>query len=170
MQSLIRSKSAGVTGGRGTAGAGPGRDILLQSIEKDFIRRGEYLQALRFVMEESDQVQLEINHYDVVNDHNQGISAKGLEELQRNLQDVTRVHHSDVSTFRVELEQCQHAIGEMHRASASYVSHVSFPQLGKEVDTIEHQPCEPFGTVKAFPKFTTEFLSMQGKSRCLKNQ
>ena len=26
MQSLIRSKSAGVTGGRGTAGAGPGRD------------------------------------------------------------------------------------------------------------------------------------------------
>ena len=25
MQSLIRSKSAGVTGGRGTAGAGPGR-------------------------------------------------------------------------------------------------------------------------------------------------
>ena len=28
MQSLIRSKSAGVTGGRGTAGAGPGRDLL----------------------------------------------------------------------------------------------------------------------------------------------
>ena len=28
MQSLIRSKSAGVTGGRGTAGAGPGRDFL----------------------------------------------------------------------------------------------------------------------------------------------
>ena len=28
MQSLIRSKSAGVTGGRGTAGAGPGRDPL----------------------------------------------------------------------------------------------------------------------------------------------
>ena len=27
MQSLIRSKSAGVTGGRGTAGAGPGRDL-----------------------------------------------------------------------------------------------------------------------------------------------
>ena len=26
MQALIRSKSAGVTGGRGTAGAGPGRD------------------------------------------------------------------------------------------------------------------------------------------------
>ena len=28
MQSLIRSKSAGVTGGRGTAGAGPGRVCL----------------------------------------------------------------------------------------------------------------------------------------------
>ena len=28
MQSLIRSKSAGVTGGRGTAGAGHGRDLL----------------------------------------------------------------------------------------------------------------------------------------------
>ena len=28
MRSLIRSKSAGVTGGRGTAGAGPGRDLL----------------------------------------------------------------------------------------------------------------------------------------------
>ena len=28
MQSSIRSKSAGVTGGRGTAGAGPGRDLL----------------------------------------------------------------------------------------------------------------------------------------------
>ena len=33
MQSLIRSKSAGVTGGRGTAGAGPGRDLLYQSAE-----------------------------------------------------------------------------------------------------------------------------------------
>ena len=30
MQSLIRSKSAGVTGGRGTAGAGPGRDLLYE--------------------------------------------------------------------------------------------------------------------------------------------
>ena len=28
MQSLMRSKSAGVTGGRNTAGAGPGRDLL----------------------------------------------------------------------------------------------------------------------------------------------
>ena len=28
MQSLIRSESAGVTGGRGTVGAGPGRDLL----------------------------------------------------------------------------------------------------------------------------------------------
>ena len=28
MQSLIRSKSAGVTSGRGIAGAGPGRDLL----------------------------------------------------------------------------------------------------------------------------------------------
>ena len=36
MQALIRSKSAGITGGRGTAGAGPGRDLLyLQlSLEK----------------------------------------------------------------------------------------------------------------------------------------
>ena len=34
MQSLIRSKSAGVTGGRGTAGAGPGRDLLYQSRQK----------------------------------------------------------------------------------------------------------------------------------------
>ena len=31
MQSLIRSKSAGVTGGRGTAGAGPGRGLLYGS-------------------------------------------------------------------------------------------------------------------------------------------
>ena len=31
MQSLIRSKSAGVTGGRCTAGAGPGRDLLYGS-------------------------------------------------------------------------------------------------------------------------------------------
>ena len=31
MQWLIRSKSAGVTGGRGTAGAGPGRDLLYGS-------------------------------------------------------------------------------------------------------------------------------------------
>ena len=31
MQSLIRSKPAGVTGGRGTAGAGPGRDLLYGS-------------------------------------------------------------------------------------------------------------------------------------------
>ena len=31
MKSLIRSKSAGVTGGRGTAGAGPGRDLLYGS-------------------------------------------------------------------------------------------------------------------------------------------
>ena len=31
MQSLIRNKSAGVTGGRGTAGAGPGRDLLYGS-------------------------------------------------------------------------------------------------------------------------------------------
>ena len=30
MQSLIRSKSAGITGGRGTAGAGPGRDLLYE--------------------------------------------------------------------------------------------------------------------------------------------
>ena len=31
MQSLIRSKSAEVTGERGTAGAGPGRDLLYQT-------------------------------------------------------------------------------------------------------------------------------------------
>ena len=34
MQALIRSKSAGITGGRGTAGAGPGRD-LLYSLESE---------------------------------------------------------------------------------------------------------------------------------------
>ena len=32
MQALIRSKSAGITGGRGTAGAGPGRDLLYQAL------------------------------------------------------------------------------------------------------------------------------------------
>ena len=36
MQSLIRSKSAGVAGGRGTAGAGPGRD-LLYIIKSEFL-------------------------------------------------------------------------------------------------------------------------------------
>ena len=35
MQSLIRSKSAGVTGGRGTAGAGPGRDLLYVKALRD---------------------------------------------------------------------------------------------------------------------------------------
>ena len=34
MQSLIRSKSAGVTGGRGTAGAGPGRDLLYPALKR----------------------------------------------------------------------------------------------------------------------------------------
>ena len=33
MQSLIRSKSAGVTGGRGTAGAGPGRDLHYEMLK-----------------------------------------------------------------------------------------------------------------------------------------
>ena len=42
MQSLIRSKSAGVTGGRGTAGAGPGRDLLYGSR----VVRGVWCQAL----------------------------------------------------------------------------------------------------------------------------
>ena len=137
----------------------------LQSIGNDFIGSGEYLQALRYVKEETDRLQLQINHYGVVTDHNQGILAKGLEELRGNLQEVTRVHHSDVSTFRVELEQCQHAFGEMHRAGASYVSHVSFQQLGNKVDTIEHQLREPSATVQAFQKFTTGFVSMQGKCR-----
>ena len=36
MQSLIRSKSAGVTGGRGTAGAGPGRDLLYLRARAEF--------------------------------------------------------------------------------------------------------------------------------------
>ena len=31
MQALIRSKSAGITGGRGTAAAGPGRDLLYRA-------------------------------------------------------------------------------------------------------------------------------------------
>ena len=38
MQSLIRSKSAGVTGGRGTAGAGPGRDLLQPLLPKKTLR------------------------------------------------------------------------------------------------------------------------------------
>ena len=38
MQSLIRSKSAGVTGGRGTAGAGPGRDLLYLYTERCGVR------------------------------------------------------------------------------------------------------------------------------------
>ena len=41
MQSLIRSKSAGVTGGRGTAGAGPGRDLPYA--------RHEYKQGWKFL-------------------------------------------------------------------------------------------------------------------------
>ena len=51
----------------------------------------------------------------------------------------------------------------MLRAIASNVSDVSFRQLGNKVDTIEHQLHEPFVTVKAFQKFTTDFVSMQGK-------
>ena len=137
----------------------------LQSNDNDFIYRGEYLQALRFVKEEIDRLQLKINHYDVVNNHNQGILAKSVDELRGNLQEVTQVHHSDVSTFRVELEQCQHAFGEMHRASASYVSHVLFRQLAKKVDTIEHRLREPFVTGKAFQMFTTNFVSMGGNFR-----
>ena len=123
------------------------------------------MQALRFVKEENDRLQLEINHYDDVNDYDQGTLAKSLEELRGNLQEVTRVQQSDVSTFRVELEQCQHAIGEMHRASASYTSDVSFRQLGNIVDTIEHQPREPLVTVKAIQTFTADYVSMQGKFR-----
>ena len=35
MQALIRSKSAGITGGRGTAGAGPGRDLpYMENVRK----------------------------------------------------------------------------------------------------------------------------------------
>ena len=37
MQSLIRNKSAGVTGGRGTAGAGPGRDRLSRAAAVNLI-------------------------------------------------------------------------------------------------------------------------------------
>ena len=33
MQALIRSKSAGIIGGRGTAGAGPGKDLRKQIAE-----------------------------------------------------------------------------------------------------------------------------------------
>ena len=36
MQSLIRSKSAGVTGGRGTAGAGPGGTFFTRHLLKTF--------------------------------------------------------------------------------------------------------------------------------------
>ena len=73
----------------------------LQAIENDFISRGEYLKPFTFVKQETDRLQLEINHYDGVNDHNQGILATSLDELRGNLQEITRVHHSNVSTFRV---------------------------------------------------------------------
>ena len=43
------------------------------------------------------------------------------------------------------------------------MSQVSFGQLGNKPDTIEHQFREPFLTDKAFQKFTTRFVSMQGK-------
>ena len=49
MQSLIQSKSAGVTGGRGTAGAGRGRDLLYAFdivIGTDFLRRNPQVQML----------------------------------------------------------------------------------------------------------------------------
>ena len=55
----------------------------------------------------------------------------------------------------------------MHRATASYVSHVSFRQLGNKVDTIEHQLREPVVTVTTFQKFMTYFVSMQGKFRVI---
>ena len=50
MQSLIRSKSAGVTGGRGTAGAGPGRDLRqprpLGHVRAPKVQRQVQVQAL----------------------------------------------------------------------------------------------------------------------------
>ena len=52
MQPLIRSKSAGVTGGRGTGGAGPGRDLqapvfrpehgLLSEAARRYLQRHEW--------------------------------------------------------------------------------------------------------------------------------
>ena len=42
MQSLIRSKSAGVTGGRGTAGAGSGRDLLYRETSESKARTHSY--------------------------------------------------------------------------------------------------------------------------------
>ena len=47
MQALIRSKSAGITGGRGTAGAGPGRDLLYQGAAGE---RGSGTVALRIAL------------------------------------------------------------------------------------------------------------------------
>ena len=100
--------------------------LVFSLLKMIFIGKGEYFQPFRLVRAETDRLQLEIHHYNVVNNHNQGILAEGLEELRGNLQEVTRVHHSNVSTFRVQLARCQHAIGEIHHASAAYVSHVSF--------------------------------------------
>ena len=39
MQTLGRSRTMGVTGGRGTAGAGPGRDLLYYGLIMKCIRR-----------------------------------------------------------------------------------------------------------------------------------
>ena len=54
MQSLIRSESAGVTGGRGTAGAGPGRDLLYGALD----RTAELLAKLLSGSEDSDMTAL----------------------------------------------------------------------------------------------------------------
>ena len=59
MQSLIRSKSAGVTGGRGTAGAGPGRDLLYHVSLCDGLHQ-------RFEAEWSSRTQLRTDVDDVL--------------------------------------------------------------------------------------------------------
>ena len=48
MQSLIRSKSAGVTGGRVTAGAGPGRDLVGMQTIVDACGRDADSQRIQF--------------------------------------------------------------------------------------------------------------------------
>ena len=50
MQSLISSKSARVTGGRGTAGAGPGRDLLYHSLNGSKMSHSHTCQTLRMLM------------------------------------------------------------------------------------------------------------------------
>ena len=55
MQALTRSKSAGVTGGRGTAGAGPGRDLLYIPVEI-----GEHVQEFKVKWSRTKRIYTEL--------------------------------------------------------------------------------------------------------------